>query len=74
MDYAEKAGTPELLTSLALGKVTSCAFPHAEKEELKRGVVDYLQTEGFSLQRHPEGRTDVPIDFRYLALLFRAFE
>ena len=32
MDYAEKAGTPELLTSLALGKVSSCPFPHSEIE------------------------------------------
>ena len=71
MDYAERAGTLELLTSLALGKVSSCPFPHAEIEELKRGVVDYLQTEGFLSGRHPEDRTDVPIDFRYLALLLR---
>ena len=40
VDYAEKAGTPELLTPLALGKVSSCPFPHSEIEELKRGVVD----------------------------------
>ena len=72
MDYAEKAGTPELLTSLALGRVTSCPFPYSGIGEVKRGVVDYLQTEGFSLERHPEDRTDVPIDFRYLALLLRA--
>ena len=36
MDYAEKAGTTELLTSLALGLVSSCPFPHSETEELKR--------------------------------------
>ena len=72
MDCAAKAGNPELLTSLALGKVSSCPFPHSEIEELKRGVVDYLRTEGFSLDRHPEDHTDVPIDFRCLALLLRA--
>ena len=62
MDHAEKARTPDLLTSLASGKVSSCPFPHAETEELKLGVVDYLRTEGFSLERHPEDRTDVPIE------------
>ena len=72
MDHAEKGGTPELLTSFASGKVSSCPFPHSEIEELKRGVVDYLRTEGFSLERHPEDRTDMPIDFRYLGLLLRA--
>ena len=72
MDYAEKAGTPELPTSFALGKVSSCPFPHSEIEELKRGVVGSLRTERFSLERHPEDRMDVPIDFRYLALLLRA--
>ena len=72
MDYAEKAGTPELLNSSALEKVSSCPFPHCETEELKRGVVDYLRSEGFSLERHTEDRTDVLIDFRYLALMLRA--
>ena len=72
LDYAQKAGTPELLTSLALGKVSPCPFPHSEIDELKRGVVDYLRTEGFLLERRPEDRTEVPIDFRYLALLLRA--
>ena len=43
-DYAEKAVTTELLTSLAWTKVSSCPFPHSEIEELKRGVVDYLRT------------------------------
>ena len=64
MDYAERAGTTELLTSLALGKVSSCPFPNHEIEELKRGVVDYLRAEGFTLERNAEDRTDVPIDFR----------
>ena len=60
MAYSERVGTPELLTSLALGKIASCPFPRGEIDELKRGVVDYLQTEGFLLERHPEDRKDVP--------------
>ena len=43
MDYAEKAGTPELLTSLALGKVSSCPFPHVEIDELKRAITFRLK-------------------------------
>ena len=71
VDYAEKAGTPELLTTLALGKVSSCPFPLSEIEELKRGD---LRTEGFLLERHPEHRTRVPIDFRYLAFIASGVE
>ena len=72
MSCSEKVGTPELLASLALGKISSCPSPPEEIDALKQGVVGFLQTKGFSLERHHEDRCDVPKDFRYLSLLLQA--
>ena len=55
MTCAEKVGTPELLASLALGEISSCPFPPGEIDELKLGVINFLQTVNFSLGRHPRG-------------------
>ena len=46
MAYSEKVGTPELLTSLALGKISSCPFRPGEIDELKHGVINFLQIKG----------------------------
>ena len=72
MTYSEKVGTPELLTSLALGKISSCPFPPEEIDALKQGVISFLQTKGLLLGRNHEDRRDVPIDVRYLSLLLQA--
>ena len=73
MTYSEKVGTPELLTSLALGKVSSCPFPPEETDALKQGVIGFLRTKGLSLERrHHEDRSDGTDDFRYLSLLLQA--
>ena len=72
MIYSEKVGTPELLASLALEKISSCPFPPGEINELNRGVSNFHQTIGLLLERHHEDRRDVPIAFRYLSLLIPA--
>ena len=72
MTCPEKVGTPELLTSLALGKISSCPFPPEEIDALKQGVIGFLRTKGLLLGRHHEDRSDVPIDFLYLPLLLQA--
>ena len=72
MTCSEKVGTPELLTSLALGKISSCPFPPEEIGALKQGVIGVLRTKGLSLGRHHEDRCDVPFDLGYLSLLLQA--
>ena len=71
-DLLGKVGTPELLASLALGKISGCPFPPEEIDALKQGVISFFQTKGLSLERHHEDRRDVPFDFRYLSLLLQA--
>ena len=72
MTYSKKVGTPELLTSLALGKISSCPFPPEETDALKQGVIGLLRTKGLFFGRPHEDRCDVPIDVRYLSLLLQA--
>ena len=70
--YSEKVRTPELLTSLALGKMSSCPLLPEEIDTLKQGVIGFLRTKGLLLGRHHDDRCDVPIDFRYLSSLLQA--
>ena len=53
------------------GRVDSCPFPLDDVAELKQAAIDAASTCGFQLQRKAGGRTDVPIDFRFLDLLLR---
>ena len=74
MTYSEKVGTPELLASLALEKISRCPFPPEEIDAPKQGVSSFLQTKGLSLERRHEDRRDVATDFRYLSLLLQAVQ
>ena len=61
MKYARRAGTPELLTQLALGGVGSCFFKGAEEvKQLKEEVVDAIKEHGLKLSRELQDMEDVP--------------
>ena len=60
------------MTSLALGKISSCPFLPEEIDALKQGVIDFLQTKSLSLGRHHEDRCDVPVHFLFLSQLLQA--
>ena len=72
MDFSREHGTPELLASLALGKVKSCPFPADRVEGLKRRTVELMEQHGLKLVRHPSDRPESSIDYRYLSLLLEA--
>ena len=72
MEFSCEHGTPELLASLALGKVKSCPFPAERVEGLKRRTVEVMEKHGLKLFRHPADRPETSIDFRYLSLLLEA--
>ena len=40
LEYARRAGTPSLLASLALGRVTECSFPPEQVALLKKTVIE----------------------------------
>ena len=72
MDYAQKAGPPELLVKLAVGQVESDPFSTSEIGALKEDIVRSLAMHGMGLQRSAQDRKDVPIDFRFMQLLLKA--
>ena len=72
MDFSCEHGTPELLASLALGKVKSCPFPADRVEGLKRRTVELMEQHGLKLVRHPSDRPESSTDYRYLPLLLEA--
>ena len=74
MDFARTHGTTDLLARLALGQVPSSPFVLEKVAELKSKVIDYLSTQGIHLQRTPEDRSDLPVDYRFLHLLLSASE
>ena len=74
LNFTREHGTTDLLMALALGKAKTCPFPHELITRLKEQTVETLGAHGLTLDRHPDDRRDVPIDFRYLGLLLRAAE
>ena len=70
-DFSRRVGTPALLTSLALGKISECPSSPDSVQSLKHAVIRSLAARGLSLDREGD-REDVPPDFRHLDLLFRA--
>ena len=72
VDFSHQHGTPELLMSLALGKVKTCTFPAERVEGLKTRTVEVMERHGLKLFPHPEDRPETPIDCRYLSLLLQA--
>ena len=74
MAFAEREGSSQLLTDLALGKVKECPFGKGSIRDLKESSLVALGRHGLSLQRNEEDRRDIPIDFRYLQLLLTAAE
>ena len=72
MDFSRRVGTPALLVSLALGKVSESPFFVEDIAALKKTVVEKLAAHGLDLNREDDDRADVPIDFRFLDLLLRA--
>ena len=71
-DFSRRVGSPALLTSLALGKISECPFSSDSVQSLKHTVIRSLAARGFSLNREEGDREDIPLDFRYLDLLLRA--
>ena len=71
-DFSRRVGTPALLTSLALGKISECPSSPDSVQSLKHAVIRSLAARGLSLDREEGDREDVPLDFRYLNLLLRA--
>ena len=72
--FSECFGTAKLLMELALGRVKECSFPNEAVRELKDEVVDVLSSRRFQLKRESGDRDELPIDFRFFDLLFRASE
>ena len=72
--FSEHHGTTQLLMDLALGRVEKCPFPGESLEELKGEIVGFLSSRGLNLNRASGCRNELPIDFRFLALLLRASE
>ena len=67
--FADYYGTEQLLVSLAMGQVKTCPFLQEDVEALKEEIIRSALDYGFSLERKPGDRTDVPIDSRFLQLL-----
>ena len=59
---------------LALGRVEKCPFPSESVRELKGEIIGLLSSRGLNLNRASGDRNELPIDFRFLALLLRASE
>ena len=72
VDFARVHGTAEPLMKLALGQVDKCPFDVDSVSELKRQVVETLQSDGIHMSRTSKDRVDVPIDFRFLSALLTA--
>ena len=66
MAFAEREGSTQLLTDLALGKVKECPFGTGSIRDMKESFL--------VAQRNKEDKGDIPIDFRYLQLLLTAAE
>ena len=74
MDFARKAGTTDLLTKLSLGRVESCPFDASEIQDLRQRIIQALADCGLHLNRAPDDRKDVPVDFRLVQILLTAAE
>ena len=74
MKCAQSAGTSNLLTELALGKVRDCPFVEEDISNLRQEIIDGLSSKGLNLLRQAGDRRDVPVDFRLLQLLLTAAE
>ena len=70
--FAREWGTPEFFMKLAVGRVKSCPFPEDSVLELKRKLVEALESSGHGLGRTAEDRDDVPVDYRLLQSLLTA--
>ena len=57
---------------LAVGRVESCPFPEDSVLELKRKLVEALESSGHGLGRTAVDRVDVPVDYRLLQSLLSA--
>ena len=69
--FADHYGTGQLLVSLAMGKVDTCPIPRIEVDKLKHEIILSALEYGYSLERKPGDRADVPKDFRFLQLLLQ---
>ena len=74
MDFARRAGTTDLLAKLAVGRVETCPFDTSEIQDLRRRIIEALAECGLHLNRTPDDRSDVPVDFRLVQLLLTAAE
>ena len=74
MEFTRWHGTAALLTRLAMGQVTESPFEEEAVTRLKEQVVRSLAEQGLHLNRHPEDREDLPVDYRFLQLLLTAAE
>ena len=71
LGYSDFYGSPELLMRFALGEVDSSLFEKSSMLRLKRAVIDEIDSEGWKIVRHPDDRSDVQIDYKFLDLLLR---
>ena len=71
-EYTHRAGTPELLLRIAVGRVAESPFPEEEVRSLRRRVVDELVSHGNGPRQAGTDRKNVPIDFRLLQSLLDA--
>ena len=74
MEFTRRHGTAALLTRLAMGQVTESPFKEEAVTRLKEQVVRSLAEQGLHLNRHPEDREGLPVDYRFLQLLLTAAE
>ena len=70
--FSEHCRTTQLLMDLALGRVEKCPFPSESVREFKGEIIGLLSSRGLNLNRASGDRNELPIDFRFLALLLRA--
>ena len=68
------ASEPVLLTRLAMGQVTESPFEEEAVTRLMEQVVRSLAEQRLHLNRHPEDREGLPVDYRFLQLLLTAAE
>ena len=71
VSFVEQHGTPELLMTLALGRVKECPLSAANAQKLREEIDVKLAAMDLDLTRCSDDRNDVPIDFRFLDLLLR---
>ena len=74
MEFTRRHGTTALLTRLAMGQVTESPFEEEAVARLKEQVVRALAEQGLHLNRQPEDRKGLPVDYRFLQLLLSAAE